>query len=119
MLLTASEEAGFSILLSADQNIWHQNRMAGRAIALVVLGTIHWDTIKRDTHLVIEACDRAGEGFTSLSPTRSRPGAGGLFRHRSHDLVLSAWTPREIAGRAQLRRPASGPIAAAAARARR
>ena len=41
MLLTAAEEAGFSILLSADQNIWHQNRMAGRKIALVVLGTNH------------------------------------------------------------------------------
>jgi hypothetical protein len=78
MLLTAAEEAGFSILFSADQNIWHQNRMAGRKIALVVLGTNHWDTIKRDTRLVIETCDGAGEGayvvvpFPKL-PRRRRP----------------------------------------------
>jgi hypothetical protein len=41
LLLAAAEEGGFSILLSADQNIWDQTRMAGRKIALVVLGTNH------------------------------------------------------------------------------
>jgi hypothetical protein len=73
LLLTAAEQAGFSILLSADQNIWHQNRMAGRKIALVVLGTNHWDTIKRDTRLVIEACDRAGEGAYVIVPYPKPP----------------------------------------------
>ena len=66
MLLAAAEEGGFSILLSADQSIWHQNTMAGRKIALVVLGTNHWDTIERDPRLVIETCDRAGEGAYAI-----------------------------------------------------
>jgi hypothetical protein len=72
-LLTTAEADGFSILLSADQNIWHQNRMAGRKIALVVLGTNHWDTINRDTRPVIEACERAGEGAYVVVPYPNPP----------------------------------------------
>ena len=84
MLLTASEEAGFSILLSADQNIWHQNRMAGRKIALVVLGTNHWDTIKRDTRLVIEAYRAEGFFSSALASASANPvGVSGLSVFRS------------------------------------
>ncbi len=73
LLLTAAEQAGFAILISADQNIWHQNRMAGRKIALVVLGTNHWDTIKREARLVIEACDKDEEGAYILVPYPKPP----------------------------------------------
>jgi hypothetical protein len=34
-LLNAAEQAGFEVLLTADQSIPHQNRMEGRQIAVV------------------------------------------------------------------------------------
>jgi predicted nuclease of predicted toxin-antitoxin system len=38
-LLTAAEVDGFEIFLTADKNIRYQQNLAGRRIALVVLGT--------------------------------------------------------------------------------
>jgi hypothetical protein len=61
-LLTAAEQAGFSIMVSADQNIWHQQRLAGRRIALVVLTTNHWETIKADPARLTAACRGACDG---------------------------------------------------------
>ena len=37
-LLTAAEEAGFDILLTTDKNMRYQQNLAGRRIAVVVLG---------------------------------------------------------------------------------
>ena len=37
-LLTAAEAAGFELLVTADKNIRYQPRLAGRRIAIVVLG---------------------------------------------------------------------------------
>ncbi len=36
-LLTAAEDAGFDMLVTADKNIRHQQNLEGRRIALVVL----------------------------------------------------------------------------------
>lgn len=45
-LLAAAEEAGFSIMVSADQNIWHQVSLAGRS-AVVVTGSNHGATVRQ------------------------------------------------------------------------
>lgn len=37
-LLTAAEDAGFEVFLTTDKNIRHQQNMAGRTIAVVVIG---------------------------------------------------------------------------------
>lgn len=44
-LLDAAERAGFDVLITGDKGIRHQQRVGGRAIAVVVLGTTHWPTI--------------------------------------------------------------------------
>jgi hypothetical protein len=75
-LLAAAEEAGFSILLSADQNIWHQNRMAGRKIALVIIGSNRWATVRERAQSIVDACERAGEGSYTVVPLPKAPRPG-------------------------------------------
>jgi len=45
-LLAAAEEAGFDLLLSADQSIRYQQNLAGRSIALLVLTNPLWPKVK-------------------------------------------------------------------------
>jgi len=49
-------------MITADRNILAQQRLAGREVALVVMSTNHWDTIKVNAASVISACDSAGQG---------------------------------------------------------
>ena len=45
-LLTAAEEAGFDVLLTTDKNIRYQQNLAGRKIAIVVLGQQQWPQLE-------------------------------------------------------------------------
>lgn len=42
VLLTLAEEAGFDVLLTTDKNLRYQQNLAGRRIAIVVLGNSTW-----------------------------------------------------------------------------
>lgn len=46
-LLDAAERAGFYLLLTRDQNVRYQQNFTGREIALVVLSSNHWPTLRR------------------------------------------------------------------------
>jgi hypothetical protein len=46
-LLSAAEEAAFDVLLTRDQNVPYPQNLAGRRIALAVLSTNHWPTLRR------------------------------------------------------------------------
>ena len=45
-LLDAAEAAGFDAFVTTDRNICHQQNLAGRKIAVVVLGKGRWRLIK-------------------------------------------------------------------------
>lgn len=45
-LLAAAEEAGFDLLITADQEIRYQQNFTGRNLALLVLSTNNWDRVK-------------------------------------------------------------------------
>jgi hypothetical protein len=45
-LLTAAEDAGFDILLTTDKNMRYQQNLAGRKIAIVVLGQQQWPVVR-------------------------------------------------------------------------
>ena len=80
-LLDAAEEAGFEILVTADRNIRAQQRLTGRRIALVVLSTNHWITIRDNAAPLIAACGGAGEAtYVQVAfprpPLRRRPPPG-------------------------------------------
>ena len=58
-LLTAAEEAGFEILLTTDKNMRYQQNLAGRKIAIVVLGLQQWPQLEPYIQRVIEAVNEA------------------------------------------------------------
>jgi len=45
-LLDAAEEAGFEVLVTCDRNVQYQQNFADRKLAVVVLSTNHWPTIR-------------------------------------------------------------------------
>ena len=66
-LLTAAEEAGFDILLTTDKNMRYQQNLAGRKIAIVVLGKQQWPQLRPHIQRVIEAVNAVAPGtFTEV-----------------------------------------------------
>jgi hypothetical protein len=45
-LLTAAEEAGFDLFITADQELTYQQNLTGRKMAVLVLSTNNWDFVK-------------------------------------------------------------------------
>ena len=45
-LIRQAEEAGYEVLLSTDKNIRYQQNLAGRKIALVILGNQQWPVVR-------------------------------------------------------------------------
>ncbi|ULA64563.1 MAG: hypothetical protein LZF86_140089 [Nitrospira sp.] len=61
-LLQQSEESGFSVLITTDQNLRYQQNLAGRTIAIVVLTTTSWPRIEHEVERVAQAIDSATPG---------------------------------------------------------
>ena len=61
-LLTAAEEAGFDILLTTDKNIRYQQNLAGRKLAIVVLGQQQWPQLRTHIQRVMDAVNAATPG---------------------------------------------------------
>jgi len=62
-LLKAAEEAGFDLLLSTDKNIRYQQDLAGRRIAIVILGNSTRPMVHRYIDRVITAVNAATPGI--------------------------------------------------------
>ena len=66
-LIDAAERAGYEIMVTCDQNIRYQQNLARRRIALVVLETNHWVTIRAAVGTVTAAVNAAQPGsYVSL-----------------------------------------------------
>lgn len=66
-LLTAAEHSGFEVFLTTDKNIRHQQNMAGRTIAVVVVGVQQWPALQPHVALVVDAVNAATPGsFTDV-----------------------------------------------------
>ena len=61
-LLDAAENAGFDLLLTCDQNVRYQQNFTGRKLALVVLSSNHWPTLRRVAARIGSAVDFAQRG---------------------------------------------------------
>lgn len=73
-LLTAAEHAGFEVRLTTDKNIRYQQNLAGRKIALVVLGTSRWPVLRLHGHRVAAAVNAATAGsYTEVEIPGSTP----------------------------------------------
>ena len=56
-LLEAAEQAGFDVLLTCDQNVPYQQNFANRKLALVILSSNHWPTLRRTVAQIATAVD--------------------------------------------------------------
>lgn len=66
-LLSAAEEAGFDLLLTADKNIRYQQNLAGRRIAILVLSQLRWRLVRnRLVEIVSAVNDISAAGFVEV-----------------------------------------------------
>ena len=77
-LIEAAEKAGFDVFITTDQNLIYQQNLAGRRLALVVLTTNHWITIRPEVARVVAAVAAIHPGgFVTVPferpPLRRRP----------------------------------------------
>ena len=61
-LLTVAEAAGFEVLVTTDKNLPYQQNLAGRKLAVVVLGKGRWSLIKPHVAQVVAAVNSATPG---------------------------------------------------------
>jgi argininosuccinate synthase len=66
-LLNEAEAAGFEVLVTTDKNLSYQQNLAGRSIAVVVLGKGRWTLIQPHVAKVVTAVNAATPGsFTEV-----------------------------------------------------
>lgn len=61
-LLNAAEDAGFEMLLTPDKNMRSQQNLAGRKIAVVVIGSQQWPVLRLHVEWVVAAVNAATPG---------------------------------------------------------
>ena len=61
-LLKMAEQAGFEVLVTSDQNIRYQQNLAGRKLALVVLGSNIWPVVRQYSAAIMARVDGATPG---------------------------------------------------------
>ena len=62
LLLSAAEIAGFEVLITCDQNLSYQQNLTGRKLALVVLSTNNWKSLRPGIGTIVAAIDSARPG---------------------------------------------------------
>jgi predicted nuclease of predicted toxin-antitoxin system len=61
-LLREAENAGFDALVTTDKGIRYQQNLAGRRLALVVIGTNDWTRIRNSKSVVMDAISQVTPG---------------------------------------------------------
>lgn len=72
-LLKAAEEAEFDVLVTADQNIRHQQNLTNRKLALVVLGSNIWPLVRGHQAAIDAAEPGTYKSIEILVPLRHPP----------------------------------------------
>jgi hypothetical protein len=67
-LLKAAEAAGFDVFLTTDRNLGYQQNLAGRKLAIIVIGKQQWPDLRSQIQLVVNAVNAAQPGtYTEVS----------------------------------------------------
>ena len=70
VLMAAAEAAGFDAMITGDKNIAYQQNLDGRRLALIVLSTNHWPTIRPQVTLIAAALSAATPGSYTEVPLK-------------------------------------------------
>lgn len=74
-LLGQAEANGYDVMVTGDKNLRYQQNLSGRRISILVLGTIAWPVLRKDTTPVLAALNRAELGsFEALPLPTHAPG---------------------------------------------
>lgn len=80
-LIALADAAGFEVLVTADRNLRYQQNLVDRSLALVVLSTNRWVTIRSNAARVGVVLDGARPGTVQevdlLAPAEHGPGQAG------------------------------------------
>lgn len=61
-LLAEAEQAGYDLFVTTDQNLRYQQNLAGRRLAILVLGTTSWPKIRLHVRRIQDAIDTTDVG---------------------------------------------------------
>jgi hypothetical protein len=61
-LLAMAEQAGFELFLTTDKNMSYQQNLAGRTIAILVLGTPQWPVLRLHVQRIAAAVNAVTPG---------------------------------------------------------
>jgi hypothetical protein len=61
-LLRVAEEEGFDLLLTTDQNLYYQQNLTNRKIAILVLSKTDWRLVQRLVSKIVSAVNHAEPG---------------------------------------------------------
>ncbi len=61
-LIQKAEQEGYDVIVTTDQNMQHQQNLADRRIAMVVLLSTAWPRVQHRTEEIREAIERAQPG---------------------------------------------------------
>lgn len=61
-LLTIAEHSAFDVMVTSDQNIRYQQNLAGRKLALVVLGSNIWPVVQKHGAAITASVDASTPG---------------------------------------------------------
>jgi len=61
-LLQAAEDDCFDVLLTGDQTLCHEQRLAGRRLAIVALSSVEWRILQKYLPRILAAVDSAVPG---------------------------------------------------------
>lgn len=61
-LLELAEQSGFDAMVTSDQNIRYQQNLAGRKLALIVLGSNIWPVVRKHGAAITASADAATPG---------------------------------------------------------
>lgn len=56
-LLDAAENAGFDLIVTCDQNVRYQQNFTNRKLAMVVLSSNHWPTLRKVAARIASSVD--------------------------------------------------------------
>ena len=62
LLIAAAEVSGFTLLITADQNLEYQQNLATRSLSLIVLSTNNWGILRANLLPIVEAVGSADAG---------------------------------------------------------
>jgi predicted nuclease of predicted toxin-antitoxin system len=61
-LLRAAEDAGYDVMVTADQDLSYQQNLSGRRLALVVLDTNNWNILQHNSAPIVSAVEASSPG---------------------------------------------------------